>query len=187
MTAEANRALIERFYAAFGRCDGAAMTACYSDDAHFRDPAFGDLQGDEVGAMWRMLTGRATDLEIELREHDADEAVRQRPLDRPLHLLHRPPGRQRHPGQLPLRRRPDRRPRRRVRLPPLGPAGARPDRPRGRDCCRRCARRPAAKPAPSSTSSCRPRASGGPSARSRPDPCEHTFVCGGTSSRPRTT
>jgi ketosteroid isomerase-like protein len=73
VSADANRALIERFYEAFGRCDGAAMTACYSDDAHFRDPAFGDLEGDEVGAMWRMLTGRATDLEIELHEHDADE------------------------------------------------------------------------------------------------------------------
>jgi ketosteroid isomerase-like protein len=70
---DANLALIERFYEAFGRCDGAAMTACYSDDAHFRDPAFGDLKGDEVGAMWRMLTERATDLEIELREHDVEE------------------------------------------------------------------------------------------------------------------
>jgi ketosteroid isomerase-like protein len=69
---EDNRALIERFYEAFGRGDGAAMTACYRDDAHFHDPAFGDLHGAEVGAMWRMLTGRATDLEIELREHDAD-------------------------------------------------------------------------------------------------------------------
>ena len=41
--------------------------------AHFRDPAFGDLDGDEIGAMWRMLTGRATDLKIELHEHDAGE------------------------------------------------------------------------------------------------------------------
>jgi hypothetical protein len=49
------------------------MTACYAPGAHFRDPAFGDLQGEEIGAMWRMLTGRATDLEIELHEHDADE------------------------------------------------------------------------------------------------------------------
>ena len=53
--------------------------------------------------MWRMLTGRATDLKIELHEHEADEETGSRPLDRPLHLLHRPPGRQRHPGQLPLR------------------------------------------------------------------------------------
>jgi len=71
MAADADRALVERFYEAFGRCDGAEMTACYSDDAHFHDPAFGDLYGDEVGAMWRMLTGRATDLEIELHEHGA--------------------------------------------------------------------------------------------------------------------
>jgi ketosteroid isomerase-like protein len=73
VSADANRALIERFYEAFGRCDGAEMTACYAADAHFRDPAFGDLHGDEVGAMWRMLTERATDLVIELHEHDAGE------------------------------------------------------------------------------------------------------------------
>ena len=73
MSADANRATIERLYEAFGRCDGAAMTACYAPKAHFRDPAFGDLEGNEVGAMWRMLTGRATDLKIELHEHEAGE------------------------------------------------------------------------------------------------------------------
>jgi ketosteroid isomerase-like protein len=73
MSAAANKATIERLYAAFGQCNGAAMTACYAPDAHFRDPAFGDLEGEEVGAMWRMLTNRATDLEIELREYEADE------------------------------------------------------------------------------------------------------------------
>ena len=73
MSAEANQAMIERFYEAFSRCDGGAMTACYAPDAHFRDPAFGELQGEEVGAMWRMLTGRASDLEIELHEHEAGE------------------------------------------------------------------------------------------------------------------
>jgi ketosteroid isomerase-like protein len=71
---DANRETIERFYEAFGQCNGSAMTACYAAGAHFRDPAFGDLQGDDVGAMWRMLTGRATDLKIELHEHEADEA-----------------------------------------------------------------------------------------------------------------
>jgi ketosteroid isomerase-like protein len=65
------QATIERLYAAFAECNGAAMSACYAPDAHFRDPAFGDLEGEEVGAMWRMLTGRATDLAIELREHEA--------------------------------------------------------------------------------------------------------------------
>ena len=48
------------------------MTACYAPDAHFRDPAFGDLEGAEIGAMWRMLTGRANDLKIELHEHEAE-------------------------------------------------------------------------------------------------------------------
>lgn len=73
MPADANRELIKRFYEAFGQCNGAAMTACYAPDAHFCDPAFGDLQGGDVGAMWRMLTSRATDLKIELHEHEADE------------------------------------------------------------------------------------------------------------------
>jgi ketosteroid isomerase-like protein len=75
VSAEANRETIERLYAAFGECNGAAMTACYAPDAHFRDPAFGDLHGEEVGAMWRMLTGRATDLRIELHEHEAGEGT----------------------------------------------------------------------------------------------------------------
>jgi ketosteroid isomerase-like protein len=67
-----NASLIERFYAAFARRDGAAMQACYRPDVSFSDPVFTNLQGPEAGAMWRMLTGRAGDLEIELREHEAD-------------------------------------------------------------------------------------------------------------------
>ena len=73
MTAEANNQLIERLYEAFGRCDGEAMTACYAGDAHFHDPAFGDLHGPEVGAMWRMLTARATDLKSALHAPEAGE------------------------------------------------------------------------------------------------------------------
>jgi ketosteroid isomerase-like protein len=68
-----NDELIQRFYGAFARCDGDTMASCYRPDAHFRDPAFGDLTGVEAGAMWRMLTGRAKDLRVELVEHDADE------------------------------------------------------------------------------------------------------------------
>ena len=37
----------------------------------FQDPVFGDLTGAEAGAMWRMLTGTARDLKVELVEHDA--------------------------------------------------------------------------------------------------------------------
>ena len=67
-----NGQTIERFYKAFSDSDGAAMAACYTPDVRFSDPAFGELHGDEAGAMWRMLTSQATDLRIELLEHAAD-------------------------------------------------------------------------------------------------------------------
>jgi ketosteroid isomerase-like protein len=70
--AESSEALIRKFYEAFDRRDGEAMAACYAPDAHFSDPVFTDLNGDEPGAMWRMLTGRADDLRVELLEHEAD-------------------------------------------------------------------------------------------------------------------
>ena len=70
--ASANEALIEQFYGAFDQRDGAAMAACYTPDATFSDPVFPDLRGSEPGEMWRMLTSRATDLRIELHEHEAD-------------------------------------------------------------------------------------------------------------------
>ena len=64
--------LIQRFYSAFDRHDGDAMAACYAPDAHFWDPVFGDLNGREPGEMWRMLTGGADDLRVELHEHESD-------------------------------------------------------------------------------------------------------------------
>lgn len=71
----ANDELIQRFYAAFDRKDGDAMAACYTPDARFDDPVFPGLTGSEPGDMWRMLTARATDLKIELREHEADDST----------------------------------------------------------------------------------------------------------------
>jgi uncharacterized protein len=68
-----NDELIQRFYAAFAKHDGDAMAACYAPDAHFSDSVFPDLRGGEPGAMWRMLTGRAEDLEVKLLEHEADD------------------------------------------------------------------------------------------------------------------
>jgi uncharacterized protein len=73
--ASENEQLIERFYGAFGQKDGAAMAACYAPDVRFHDPVFGELRGEEAGAMWRMLTARATDLRIELFEHEADDLL----------------------------------------------------------------------------------------------------------------
>ena len=63
--------LIQRFYAAFDRRDGDAMAACYAPGAHFYDPVFTDLNGEQPGQMWRMLTSQAQELRIELLEHGA--------------------------------------------------------------------------------------------------------------------
>jgi ketosteroid isomerase-like protein len=63
---------LERFYDAFAARDGAGMQACYAPDVTFSDPVFVGLEGPEAGAMWRMLTGRAQDLRVELLACDAN-------------------------------------------------------------------------------------------------------------------
>ena len=50
-----SRAAIERFYAAFARLDGAAMQACYAEDARFDDEAFSLAGRRQIGGMWAML------------------------------------------------------------------------------------------------------------------------------------
>lgn len=65
--------LIAQFYAAFAESAGERMAGCYAPEASFTDPVFGTLDGREAGAMWRMLTGQAVDLRIELLDHDADD------------------------------------------------------------------------------------------------------------------
>lgn len=71
--AHENEELLSRFYAAFGRHDGSEMAACYAPGAHFSDPVFTGLSGGEPGAMWKMLTARAEDLEIRLVACSASE------------------------------------------------------------------------------------------------------------------
>lgn len=62
------RAVVEQFYAALARRDAESMAACYSDDAVFTDPVFGELRGGAVRDMWRMLLGRSSgDMTIEAR------------------------------------------------------------------------------------------------------------------------
>lgn len=43
------------------------MARCYTPDARFSDPVFRNLHGEQIGAMWRMLCQRATDLRIDFR------------------------------------------------------------------------------------------------------------------------
>ena len=73
--AHPNDELIERFYTAFAALDGDTMAACYAPGATFSDPVFTDLKDGEPGAMWRMLTGRAKDLEVKLDEHEAGDTT----------------------------------------------------------------------------------------------------------------
>ena len=66
-----NVQLIRRFYAALQRRDAEAMSACYAPRAVFSDPAFGELHGDEIGWMWRMLLARAHDFSVAFDGVDA--------------------------------------------------------------------------------------------------------------------
>ncbi|PIO95083.1 DUF4440 domain-containing protein [Pseudomonas syringae] len=70
---QANSALITRFYDAFAQLDAEAMSACYTDDVLFSDPAFGELRGAQVGDMWRMLTSRAKDFSVVFDQVRADD------------------------------------------------------------------------------------------------------------------
>jgi ketosteroid isomerase-like protein len=67
-----NAQLIAQLYEALNRHDGDAMAGLYDPEGRFHDPAFGELSGAEAGDMWRMLTGRAEDLKVELAEHSAE-------------------------------------------------------------------------------------------------------------------
>ena len=71
MDASANQALLDRYYAAFASRDGAVMASCYAADATFRDPVF-ELEGSDIGAMWRMLCARGSDLRIASSNRVAD-------------------------------------------------------------------------------------------------------------------
>ncbi|WP_440073570.1 nuclear transport factor 2 family protein [Pseudomonas fragariae (ex Marin et al. 2024)] len=70
---QANSALITRFYEAFAQLDAEAMSACYTYDVLFSDPAFGELRGAQVGDMWRMLTSRAKNFSVVFDQVRADD------------------------------------------------------------------------------------------------------------------
>lgn len=72
MSSVSNIQVIEKFYEAFGRKDAETMGACYADDVTFRDPAFGELHGNEARAMWAMLCRSSDDLEVEASDIRSD-------------------------------------------------------------------------------------------------------------------
>lgn len=59
-----HKQLIEQFYTAFQNRDYTTMQNCYHADATFHDPAFRDLNANEVRAMWQMLLTSAKDLKV---------------------------------------------------------------------------------------------------------------------------
>jgi hypothetical protein len=59
------KSLIETFYSAFQKKDAETMISCYHDNIIFQDPVFGELNGENARAMWRMLCQNAIDLRIE--------------------------------------------------------------------------------------------------------------------------
>ena len=69
-----NATVIQRLYEALDAQDGETMASLYTDDAVFEDPAFGELHGPEVGAMWRMLCEQATDLSATASDVQADDS-----------------------------------------------------------------------------------------------------------------
>jgi ketosteroid isomerase-like protein len=68
-----NAEAIERFYRAFDARDPRTMNEIYAEDVVFSDPAFGELRGERVRAMWRMLTGQAEDLSVTASDISADD------------------------------------------------------------------------------------------------------------------
>lgn len=70
--------IIEKFYTAFKNGDGQAMGECYHADATFSDPAFPNLNAEEVRSMWQMLFERSKGkLEVDFHSVIADDQMGQ--------------------------------------------------------------------------------------------------------------
>lgn len=62
--------LIEKFYNAFSTLDAETMASCYHEDVIFEDPAFGVLNGEHAGNMWRMLCESQKDKDFRMTFSD---------------------------------------------------------------------------------------------------------------------
>ena len=49
------------------------MAACYHEAIVFEDPAFGKLNGEDAGLMWKMLCENGKDLRLEFSKVEANE------------------------------------------------------------------------------------------------------------------
>ncbi|TRX16308.1 nuclear transport factor 2 family protein [Flavobacterium franklandianum] len=69
-----NETTINKFYTAFSDGDAEQMCEYYHPNVQFSDPAFGQLKGEEVRQMWKMLIERTKgNLKIDLSQVKANE------------------------------------------------------------------------------------------------------------------
>lgn len=68
-----NKALIAKFYTSFAKGDAESMLSCYHRNLNFHDPAFGNLNAEDAGNMWKMLLARGSHPEITFHNVWADE------------------------------------------------------------------------------------------------------------------
>ena len=65
--------VLKGFYQAFANKDAEKMVTYYHPEIEFTDPAFGNLKGEHVKNMWRMLIQNGKDLEIKFEVLNADD------------------------------------------------------------------------------------------------------------------
>jgi len=68
-----NDEIIKHFYTSFAKGDVNGMISCYDSNIVFKDPVFGELNGDDACTMWRMLLQKSGgDLKIHFNNIEAD-------------------------------------------------------------------------------------------------------------------
>ncbi|WP_378180374.1 rhodanese-like domain-containing protein [Aquimarina sp. SS2-1] len=65
--------LVEDFYTALSNHDTTKLVALYHEGIIFKDPVFGELQGDLVTKMWYWLLENGPDMEVKFSDIKADE------------------------------------------------------------------------------------------------------------------
>lgn len=73
-----SKSIAHTFYTAFQKKDFQTMQKLYADDATFSDPAFQNLNANEVRAMWEMLLTASKDLRLDyqiLEETDKKASI----------------------------------------------------------------------------------------------------------------
>lgn len=68
-----NTKVLHDFYLAFQSKNFKVMQSCYSEDAHFSDPVFQNLNAAQVRSMWEMLLTAGSDLQVVFNDVEAND------------------------------------------------------------------------------------------------------------------